>query len=82
MVMCSQVSVYPQGGRHAWQGVCVAGACMVWGVGGRKVCMRGGMCGRGVHGGGVCVTGGCAWQERRPMQQESYWNAFLFILKV
>ena len=61
MVMCSQVSVYLQGGRHAWQGVCVAGPCMVWGVGGRRVCMTGGHVWQGCawRGGGMCDRGVC-----------------------
>ena len=62
------------GGRHAWQGVCMAGGHAGWGgVRGRghawqRACMAGGM-----RDGGHCMAGGgggrCAWQERRPLQR-------------
>ena len=41
------------GMRHAWRGVCIAGACMAGGM----------------HGRGVCMAVGCAWQERWPLQR-------------
>ena len=76
---------------HAWQGVCVVGACLA-----------GGMCGEGHAWQGVCaagwacMAGGHAWQgtcmactpparyyEIRSMsgRYASYWNAFLLSRK-
>ena len=49
-VMFLQVSVCPQGGGCAWQGMCVAGC-----VCGRGVCVVGGAC----MAGGACVVGTC-----------------------
>ena len=52
------------GGAPAWQGVCVAGACMVGGMQGGSGghAFLGGVHGGGMHGRGAYTAGGCAWQ--------------------
>ena len=83
------------GGVHGCAGACVVAGGHAWlqgvVVGGMCVC-GGGMCGRKkalgeVHGWGACVAAGGACvghDEIRSMsgRYASYWNAFLFLLKL
>ena len=73
----------PQGGGgmcsggHAWQGVCVVGACMAGGVGtcmagacivGRHAWWGGACVAGGMHGRGACMEGVCVWQGEHVWQ--------------
>ena len=49
-------------GRHAWQGACMVGVCMVGGCVWQGVCMVGSMCGGGYVWWGHVWQRGHAWQ--------------------
>ena len=70
------------GRGRAWQGACMAVACMMGGMHGRGACMAGGMCGGGMHGGrhvwwgacmGVCMAGGVL--DRDVLDRGRAWEA-------